>query len=84
MKYIFEYNEKEGNFHQNFGTCKPGTMGYRVICECETYIWDPFSHWIRRRYQIDRDKCPTFDLILKEWNEYLVLRKEIEEYNKRQ
>lgn len=34
-QYIFEYNEKEGNFHQNFGTSKTNTMGYQTICECE-------------------------------------------------
>lgn len=81
-KYFFEYNEKEGNFHQNFGTSKPNTMGYQTICECEEYIWDPFNHWIHKRYDFCHEDIPSFELIHKEWNNYIELREEINQYNR--
>lgn len=81
-KYIFEYNENCGYFHQNFGDHKPETMGYKTVCECETYIWDPFNHWIHRRYEFHTEQNPSFETILKEWEEYLILRKEIKDYDK--
>ena len=80
--YPFEYNESEGNFHQNFGDYEQNTKGYRTICEEYDYIWDPFSEWIRKRYNFQSDNRPSFDKVKQEWDWYMEMRRSMYECEK--
>ncbi|MFV0324666.1 MAG: hypothetical protein ACK5LF_09900 [Bacteroides xylanisolvens] len=77
--YIFEYNESDGNFHQNFDGSRQRTNGYQTVCETYEFIWDPFSRMLHRRYEFCSEECPSFAIIKTEWENYLLLRKEIED-----
>ncbi len=80
--YIFEYNESDGNFHQNFNGSQQGTNGYQTVCETYEFIWDPFSRMLHRRYNFYSNEPPSFTIVQMEWEDYLLLRKDIEEYKK--
>lgn len=74
---IFEYNENERLFHENIGDHKENTNGYKTVCETHYHIWDPFRKMIDRNYTLD---CHVpFSLIKNEWEDYMVLRNDIEE-----
>lgn len=81
-KYAFEYNESEGHFHQNFGDAAQQTNGFLTICETYEFMWDPFSRMLHRRYKFTPDNHPSLDQIRAEWEEYLLLREEIQRYEK--
>lgn len=80
--YIFEYNESDGNFHQNHNGIEQGTNGYQTVCETYEYIWDPFSRMLHRRYNFYSNERPSFATIQTKWGNYLLLRKDIEDYKK--
>lgn len=75
--YSFEYNEQQGNFHQNFGDAPENTNGYRTICNTTTSFWRPFSKMLHRRYNFNSANRPSFDKILKEWNDYVLLLEDL-------
>lgn len=80
--YVFEYNENNGNFHRNVGNVEENTNGYQSICETYEYIWRPFSNWLYKRYDFYSSRHPSFEVVKKEWEDYLQLRLEIKGYEK--
>lgn len=78
----FEYNEEEGIFHENIGCTEENTNGYRTVCKTYYHVWDPFNRMIKRNRTFD--KPVSFDEIKSEWEDYLTLRKDIEECNNSQ
>lgn len=78
--YSFEYNENEGTFHQNFGDHTKNSKGYKTVCETRESIWYPFSNMLKRRYDFYSEKRPSFQDIQKEWDNYLLLLKDVEDY----
>jgi len=79
--YLYEYNETEGIFHQNFGDKEPDTNGYKTVCETRESIWRPFRNMLDRRYDFETNNRPTFEIIQKEWEDYIKLRTDIKDYN---
>lgn len=77
---VFEYNDSEDNFNANYGTSEENTHGYRTICETTYGIWNPFYRMLIRRYDFETDNRPSFDSIQKEWEDYLLLLKDIDYY----
>ena len=71
--YAFEYNEEDGNFHQNFGDHEENTNGYKTLYHVSEIIWDPFSVWIKKRYNFIEDACPSFETVQEEWKKYFNL-----------
>lgn len=82
--YSYEYNEMEGNFHQNFGDKIPDTNGYKTVCKTRESIWRPFRNMLDRRYDFAVNNSPTFKTIQKEWSDYMNLRSDIEEYKNKE
>lgn len=78
--YIFEYSENDGNFHQNHNDIEQRTNGYQTVCETYEYIWDPFSRILHRRYNFYSNERPSFATIQTEWENYLLLRNDIDDY----
>lgn len=78
--YSFEYNEKDGILHQNFGNSIENTHGYKTVCKARESFWYPFSNMLKRRYDFDSEKRPSFDVVQKEWDEYLLLLQDINNY----
>ena len=54
----------------------------QTVCETYEYIWDPFSRMLHRRYNFYSNERPSFATIQTEWGNYLLLRKDIEDYKK--
>ena len=78
--YSFEYNETDGNFHQNFGDHTINANGYKTICEVQESIWRPFINMLNRRYDFCSSKIPSYEVIQKEWDDYLLLLEDISAY----
>lgn len=78
--YLFEYNEKDGNFHQNFGDHAENTNGYKTICETRVAFWYPFGKMLKRRYNFNSVNRPSFEDVQKEWDDYLLLLEDIHNY----
>ena len=76
--YSFEYNETDGNFHQNYGNSPENTHGYKTVCRTRTSVWHPFSNMLNRRYDFVSKNRPSFEVILKEWDDYLLLLEDLE------
>lgn len=78
--YSFEYNEKQGCFHQNFGDTPEDTNGFKTICYTQASIWQPFSNMLHRRFDFSYKNKPSFKVIQKEWDDYLLLLEDINTY----
>lgn len=79
-EYSFEYNETDGNFHQNPGNTPENTHGYKTVCRTQTSVWYPFSNMLNRRYDFVSKNRPSFEAILKEWDDYLLLLEDLSNY----
>lgn len=79
-KYSYEYNETDGNFHQNPGNTPENTHGYKTVCKTSSSLWYPFSNMLKRRYEFSSVNKPSFEVVQKEWEDYLLLLEDINNY----
>lgn len=78
--YSFEYKETEGTFHQNYGNSPENTNGYKTICNTRESFWYPFSKLLHRRYDFESANRPSFDDVLRDWEDYILLLEDIFKY----
>lgn len=78
--YSYEYNESDGNFHQNPGNTPENTHGYKTVCKEQSSLWYPFSNMLKRRYSFTPGNSPSFATVKKEWDDYLLLLEDINNY----
>ncbi|KMM33564.1 hypothetical protein ACM15_11090 [Parabacteroides goldsteinii] len=79
-EYSFEYNETDGNFHQNPGNTPENTNGYKTVSRTRTSVWYPFHNMLKRHYDFASKNRPPFAKVKKEWEDYLLLLEDINKY----
>lgn len=78
--YSYEYNEKNGTFHQNPGNTPENSNGYKTVYKTQIPVWYPFHNMLKRRYDFASANRPSFATVKKEWEDYLLLLEDIYNY----
>lgn len=78
--YSYEYKEKNGNFNENPGNALENTNEYKTVCRTQVSVWYPFHNMLKRRYDFASANRPSFATVKKEWDDYLLLLEDINNY----